>query len=103
MPKMKFSRGRLRTSATVRNVWGMRAVRDGASCRTSPGENRVMAAGAKFGIRPCGLGARNTLRLEAGMPLYGHEISATINPLESGHDHWLKLDKSEFIGREALL
>src|ERR1035438_7836560 len=45
MPKTKFSRGRLRTSATVWNVWGMRAVRDGASCRTSPGENRVMAAG----------------------------------------------------------
>jgi aminomethyltransferase len=49
------------------------------------------------------LGARNTLRLEAGMPLYGHEISDSINALESGHDHWLKLDKGEFIGREALL
>jgi aminomethyltransferase len=65
--------------------------------------NTLLDAGAEFGIRPCGLGARNTLRLEAGMPLYGHEISDTINPFESGHDHWLKLDKGEFIGREALL
>jgi aminomethyltransferase len=65
--------------------------------------NALLDAGAEFGIRPCGLGARNTLRLEAGMPLYGHEISDTINPFESGHEHWLKLDKGEFIGREALL
>jgi aminomethyltransferase len=65
--------------------------------------NALLEAGAEFGIRPCGLGARNTLRLEAGMPLYGHEISDTINPFESGHDHWLKLGKGEFIGREALL
>ncbi|MGO9776120.1 MAG: glycine cleavage system aminomethyltransferase GcvT [Terracidiphilus sp.] len=64
--------------------------------------NALLEAGAEFGIRPCGLGARNTLRLEAGMPLYGHEISDTINPFESGHEHWLKLDKGEFIGREAL-
>ena len=54
--------------------------------------NALLEAGAEFGIRPCGLGARNTLRLEAGMPLYGHEISDTINPFESGHEHWLKLD-----------
>jgi aminomethyltransferase len=65
--------------------------------------NALLEAGAEFGIRPCGLGARNTLRLEAGMPLYGHEISDTINPFESGHEHWLKLDKGEFIGRDALL
>jgi aminomethyltransferase len=65
--------------------------------------NALLEAGAEFGIRPCGLGARNTLRLEAGMPLYGHEISNSINPFESGHEHWLKLNKGEFIGREALL
>jgi aminomethyltransferase len=65
--------------------------------------NALMAAGAEFGILPCGLGARNTLRLEAGMPLYGHEISDSINVFEAGHEHWLKLDKGEFIGREALL
>jgi aminomethyltransferase len=65
--------------------------------------NALLEAGAEFGIRPCGLGARNTLRLEAGMPLYGHEISASINVFEAGLEHWLKLDKGEFIGRDALL
>jgi aminomethyltransferase len=65
--------------------------------------NALLEAGGEFGIRPCGLGARNTLRLEAGMSLYGHEISEEINVLEAGLDHWLKLDKEEFIGREALL
>jgi aminomethyltransferase len=63
----------------------------------------LMNAGAEFAIRPCGLGARNTLRLEAGMSLYGHEISEEINVFEGGIDRWLKLDKGEFIGREALL
>src|SRR5579871_3407527 len=63
----------------------------------------LMEAGAEFAIRPCGLGARNTLRLEAGMSLYGHEISEEINVLEAGLTHWLKLDKGEFIGRDALL
>ena len=62
----------------------------------------LMEAGAEFGIRPCGLGARNTLRLEAGMSLYGHEISEEINVLEAGLDRWLKLDKGDFIGRDAL-
>ena len=65
--------------------------------------NALLEAGAEFGIRPCGLGARNTLRLEAGMSLYGHEISEEINVLEAGLDRWLKLDKGAFIGRDALL
>jgi len=64
--------------------------------------NALMEAGGEFGIRPCGLGARNTLRLEAGMSLYGHEISEEINVLEAGLTHWLKLDKGDFIGRDAL-
>src|SRR5579863_7935818 len=64
--------------------------------------NAILDAGAEFGIRPCGLGARNTLRLEAGMSLYGHEISEDINVLEAGLDRWLKLDKGAFIGSEAL-
>jgi aminomethyltransferase len=64
--------------------------------------NELLSAGQEFGIRPCGLGARNTLRLEAGMSLYGHEISDTINVLEAGLDRWLKLDKGEFIGRKSL-
>ena len=62
----------------------------------------LMEAGAEFSIRPCGLGARNTLRLEAGMSLYGHEISDEINVLEAGLDRWLKLDKGSFIGHDAL-
>lgn len=63
----------------------------------------LLEAGREFGIRPCGLGARNTLRLEAGMSLYGHEISDEINVLEAGLDRWLKLEKDSFIGRDALL
>ena len=63
----------------------------------------LMEAGEEFAIRPCGLGARNTLRLEAGMPLYGHELSDEINVLESFVDRWLKLDKGFFIGRDTLL
>src|SRR5579872_544094 len=62
----------------------------------------LLDAGSEFGIRPCGLGARNTLRLEAGMSLYGHEISEDINVLEAGLDRWLKMDKGDFIGRGAL-
>ena len=62
----------------------------------------LMDAGAEFGIKPCGLGARNTLRLEAGMSLYGHEISEDINALEAGLDRWLRMDKGEFIGHDAL-
>ena len=63
----------------------------------------VMDAGAEFGIKPCGLGARNTLRLEAAMALYGHEIDASISPLEAGLGWIVKLDKGEFVGRDALL
>jgi aminomethyltransferase len=64
----------------------------------------VLAAGAEFGIVPCGLGARNTLRLESAMALYGHEISDTINVFEAGLGRYCKLDKgADFVGREALL
>jgi aminomethyltransferase len=63
----------------------------------------LLEAGAEFGVRPCGLGARNTLRLEAGMSLYGHEISEEINVLEAGLNRWLKLEKGSFIGRDALM
>ncbi|NYF88171.1 glycine cleavage system aminomethyltransferase GcvT [Tunturiibacter empetritectus] len=63
----------------------------------------VLEAGAEFGILACGLGARNTLRLEAGMALYGHEISDTINVLEAGLGRYAKLEKPEFVGRAALV
>jgi aminomethyltransferase len=63
---------------------------------------RVMEAGREFGIIPCGLGARNTLRLEAKMALYEHEISDTTNVWEAGLDRYCKMDKGDFIGRAAL-
>jgi aminomethyltransferase len=55
------------------------------------------------GVRPCGLGARDTLRLEAAMPLYGHELTEEIDPLQAGLGWAVKLDKGPFLGREALL
>jgi aminomethyltransferase len=51
---------------------------------------------------PCGLGSRNTLRLEAKLPLYGHEISDSINVWEAGLDRFIKMEKEDFIGRAAL-
>jgi aminomethyltransferase len=63
---------------------------------------KVMEAGRGFGIVPCGLGARNTLRLEAKMALYGHEISDKINVWEAGLDRFCKMEKGDFIGRAAL-
>ena len=63
---------------------------------------QVIEAGREFGLIPCGLGARNTLRLEAKMALYGHEISDTINVWEAGLERYCKMDKGEFIGRAAL-
>ena len=64
--------------------------------------NEVLEAGREFGAVPCGLGARNTLRLEAKLPLYGHEISDTINVWEAGLDRFCKMEKPEFVGREGL-
>ncbi len=64
--------------------------------------NLVLEAGEEFGIKPCGLGARNTLRLEAKMALYGHEIHASITPWEADLAWIVKMDKGEFVGREAL-
>jgi aminomethyltransferase len=65
--------------------------------------NEVLEAGREFGMIPCGLGARNTLRLEAKMALYEHEISDRINVWEAGLDRYCKIEKPEFIGRESLL
>src|SRR5512140_2791521 len=64
--------------------------------------NEILEAGKEFGVVPCGLGSRNTLRLEAKLPLYGHEISDTINVWEAGLDRFCKMEKPEFVGREAL-
>jgi aminomethyltransferase len=62
----------------------------------------VAEAGKEFGILPCGLGARNTLRLEGKMALYGHEISEAINVWEACLDRFCKMDKGDFLGRAAL-
>ncbi len=64
--------------------------------------NAIMEAGKDAGIKPCGLGARNTLRLESKMALYGHEIDDTITPYEADLAWIVKLDKGDFIGSAAL-
>jgi len=81
---------------------------DGFEVYIAPSEaerlwNKLLAAGAEFGIKPCGLGARNTLRLESKMALYGHEIDASISPLEADLGWIVKFDKGEFVGRDALI
>ncbi len=81
---------------------------DGFEIYVAPAEgprlwNEILEAGRESGIRPCGLGARNTLRLEAGMALYGHEIHASITPWEAGLDWIVKLGKGDFVGRAALV
>lgn len=62
----------------------------------------LLEAGASQGILPCGLGARDTLRFDAAMPLYGHEMDETVNPYEAGLGWAVKLAKGDFVGREAL-
>jgi glycine cleavage system T protein (aminomethyltransferase) len=62
----------------------------------------LIEAGEPFGLKPCGLGSRDTLRLEAGMPLYGNELGRDVNPYEANLGRVVKLDKGEFVGRAAL-
>lgn len=62
-----------------------------------------MEVGSSVGLKPAGLGARDTLRIEAGLPLYGHELNEETSPLESNYSFVIDWDKPEFIGREALL
>ncbi|NLD84077.1 MAG: glycine cleavage system aminomethyltransferase GcvT, partial [Clostridiales bacterium] len=63
----------------------------------------LLRAGEPYGLTPAGLGARDTLRFEAALPLYGHELAGDISPLEAGLGFFVKLDKGSFIGKEALL
>jgi aminomethyltransferase len=63
----------------------------------------ILREGKKFGIKPCGLGARDTTRFEVCYWLYGNDIDETVNPLESGQDWTVKFDKGNFIGKDALL
>jgi len=62
----------------------------------------LMAAGVPLGLKPCGLGCRDTLRLEAGMPLYGNELDRSVNPYEANLGRVVKMEKGEFVGRAAL-
>lgn len=63
----------------------------------------LLKTGEEFGLIPCGLGARDTLRLEASMPLYGHEMDDIITPLEAGLGMFVKMEKEDFIGKSALI
>lgn len=65
--------------------------------------NLLLETGQEYGIIPCGLGARDTLRLEAGMPLYGHEMTEEITPLETDLTFAVKMNKEAFIGKKALI
>ncbi|HVR30208.1 MAG TPA: glycine cleavage system aminomethyltransferase GcvT, partial [Thermoanaerobaculia bacterium] len=65
--------------------------------------DRLLEAGRGLGLEPAGLGARDSLRLEAGLCLYGHEIDETVTPLEAGLDWMVKLEGEDFLGRDALL
>ena len=76
-------------------------------CAAEDGPNLwslLLEAGKDYGLIPCGLGARDTLRLEAAMPLYGHEMDDTVTPLETDLGFFVKLEQeSDFIGKSALL
>ena len=81
---------------------------DGYEIYIAPAEaprlwRELLDAGKEFGIKPCGLGARNTLRLEAKMALYGHEIDASVTPWEADLGWIVKLGKGDFCGRAALV
>ncbi|TCO61816.1 aminomethyltransferase [Caldanaerobacter subterraneus] len=64
---------------------------------------KILEAGKDYGLKPAGLGARDTLRFEAGLPLYGNELGEDITPLEAGLGFFVKFDKGNFIGKDALL
>jgi glycine cleavage system T protein (aminomethyltransferase) len=108
--------------ATMRYYTGADAHFDGVSCYVSrtgyTGEDgceiicdakdalaiweKLVATGGSYGLAPVGLGARDTLRLEAAMPLYGHELSEQINPIQAGLQFAVSIGDREFVGREAL-
>jgi aminomethyltransferase len=81
---------------------------DGFELYCAPGDatalwDALLEAGARYGIAPAGLGARDTLRLERALPLYGHELTDDTTPLEAGLRWVVRLNKGSFIGRDALL
>ena len=64
--------------------------------------NQLLAAGQPYGLKPAGLGARDTLRTEVCYPLYGHELDENTSPIEAGLGFFVALDKGEFVGRAVL-
>jgi aminomethyltransferase len=81
---------------------------DGFEIYCSPSDTesvwtRIMDSGKPFGLQPAGLAARNTLRLESGMLLYGNDIDSTTTILEAGLERFCRLDKGDFLGRDRLL
>jgi aminomethyltransferase len=64
--------------------------------------DKIISLGRPFGLKPCGLGARDTLRTEVCYPLYGHELDEETTPIEAGHGFFVSLDKREFNGRSVL-
>ncbi|MCX7671803.1 MAG: hypothetical protein N2439_17260, partial [Anaerolineae bacterium] len=81
---------------------------DGFELYVAPAEGprlfrELLQAGEEFGIRPCGLGARDSLRTEAGFPLHGHELAGPhrVNPIEAGYGAYVRLHKPFFVGRAA--
>ena len=104
------------TAKFDRNVQGMNCIvsrtgytgEDGFEIYLSPADapkmwNLLLDAGKEEGLIPCGLGARDTLRLEASMPLYGHEMNDEISPRETGLGIFVKMKKEDFIGKAALV
>jgi aminomethyltransferase len=101
-----FARGQVAGRPTIFSRTGYTG-EDGFELYLDPADapavwDALLAAGAPAGLVPAGLGARDTLRLEAGMALYGHEIDRTTTPWEAGLDWIVKMEKGDFVGREAL-
>lgn len=107
IPPFAFAEGRVagraalvaHTGYTGEDGWEIYCAADDATTLW----NAILDAGAPFGIAPAGLGARDTLRLERALPLYGHELTADTTPLEARLGWVVRFDKPRFIGREALL
>jgi len=103
----RFARGRVAGRPALLSRTGYTG-EDGFEIYLAPEDapalwDRLLEAGRGTGLVPAGLGARDTLRLEAGMALYGHEIDETTTPWEAGLDWTVKLEAGEFIGRQALV
>ena len=107
LPRFAFEEGAVAGASVILSRTGYTG-EDGFEIYCAPAQSADVAeallrVGEPRGLRLAGLGARDSLRLEAGLPLYGHEISGTITPLQAGLERFVKLDKAaDFVGKEAL-